>query len=178
MISFDLECDGSGGLVLIEKNKLDSLSQELGAILNIVVDVEGETELVADYPGEKWRDVWRRETARLKDLCQGGLMFVGLLEEGEYSAELNISDEVSAEDVLGVVNVSESPLLVVEAGELIQKVIYPQLPLDVLSEVELEHGNYGVGCKLSDADKIVVTLTSIDSLASGEAVVELSSRDV
>jgi hypothetical protein len=97
--------------------------------------------LALDYPDENWKDAWAKELDNLEDVCKDGLMFVGLLKDGEYSVDLDVTDKFSDGTLIGVVKVVGSPLLIVEAGELIQSIIYPQLSLDVVSEVNLSEGN-------------------------------------
>jgi hypothetical protein len=175
MISFDLECDGDGGIVLIEKDKVKTLSKELGATLNVVIDVEGQTELALDYPDENWKDAWAKELDNLEDVCKDGLMFVGLLKDGEYSVDLDVTDKFSDGTLIGVVKVVGSPLLIVEAGELIQSIIYPQLSLDVVSEVNLSEGEYGIACNMKE-DRLQIAISKVSSLGVVSNVVELSGR--
>ena len=176
MNNFNLECDGSGGIVLIEKDIVSTLSKELAAILNVVIDVNGQTELVFDYPGQEWRDVWSNELRNLNDSVKSGLMFVGLLDDGEYKVELELVNEPSTKECLGLVKVEKSPLLVVEAGELIQKVLYPQLELEIAYEYGLDKGNYRVYCTLQEEETIKLELLKDENYEAESNVVELSGR--
>jgi hypothetical protein len=176
MESFDLECDGYGGIVLIEKDKVKSLSKEIGAVLNVVIDVEGRSDLVSDYPGENWQDVWAKELDNLRSICKDGLMFVGLLKDGEYCVDIDVGEEgISVDALVGSIKVFDSHLLVVEAGELIQSIICPQLPLDVASELSMGEGEYGIACNVV-GDQVKIVMSKVSSFIVESNVIELSGR--
>lgn len=170
MINFDLECDGSGGIVFVDKDRISTLSKEFGSILNIVVDVDGETGLVFDYPDDDWVDVWSLELDKLNKLCIDGLMFIGLLKDGEYTVALDVTTEPAQNTLEGFVTVDGTSLVIVEAGELIQSVIYPELPLEIVAELDLDKGNYSVVCNMVSDDGIEVLISQTENKTNSKNV--------
>lgn len=171
-----LVCDGSGGIVFIEKNVLNNLSKEFATALNVVIDVEGRTELVADYSDANWSDVWQQEFNKLCSLCSDGLAFIGLLEDGDYSVNVDLKNTLN--NCVGGIRINESSLVVIEAGELVQKILYPQLQVDFVGQIDLSPGTYNIGCDLKNYkdNKLKFSITQLPTLGTQLAVVDLAKR--
>ena len=158
MIDFKLECDGDGGITLIDSDNLKNLNNEIGTLLTIAIDVMGETELSMDYPNEEWSDVWLREVNNLQRICNNGLMFTGLLEDNEYNVGIDLKSKPISKG--GLLEVTGNTIIAVETGELIQKILYPKLSLEILMELEAAPGKYIVQHDIS-GDNLKLNLTSI-----------------
>jgi hypothetical protein len=90
-VRFSYTCDGIDGLILIDEKNLDKFDDILLGELDILLDRYGKSELVYDFPGEKWEDVWKRETRKIVEFCNSGKMIIFLTPEGEENCELVIS---------------------------------------------------------------------------------------
>lgn len=178
MINFELECDGDGGVTLIDSSKLERLTKETAALLTIVIDVLGETELTMDYPNEEWPVVWSRELKKLQEICSSGLMFTGLLKDDEYKVSVVFdSNSQVASASSGFIEVTGNKIIAVETGELIQNLIYPKLSLDILKELDVAPGKYLVHHNI-DSDNLRLNLTSVhdDEVKTMNNVIDLSDR--
>ena len=61
-MKFDYLCDNlPDGIVLIDEAYLDELNEDMLYSFDIMLDREGRTELVYDFPGEDWITVWREK---------------------------------------------------------------------------------------------------------------------
>ena len=178
MINFELECDGDGGITLIDPSKLERLTKETAALLTIVIDVMGETELTMDYPNEEWSVVWNRELKKLQEICSGGLMFTGLLKDDEYkvSVVFDLNSQVAGSSS-GFIEVTGNKIIAVETGELIQNLLYPKLSLDILMEQDVTPGKYLVHHNLG-GDNLRLNLTSVheDEVKTMNNAIDLSGR--
>ena len=175
MLSVDFECCGGGGIAFVERDKVAKISEELGNLLNVVVDVDGETALPYDYPGEEWQDVWERELGMANKLCENGLMFVGLLPEADYHLDLSLGKIEAEEMETGLIEVTGSPILIVEAGELIQKIGNPGIDMEIIGEIAVEPGIYSIQCSQDhlEEDRLIVGISPAAGMTQVENVVEL-----
>lgn len=139
---FTLECDECDGLVLIDESNLDKLNQELLYELDILLDFFGKTELIYDFPDEKWETVRERETKRFRDLCNSGEMVIWLLDCMETEFEVQIIREIP--EPYKWLNVPSGKLIAVTAGELIQFISYPELEMEKIFEIDVKPGWYAV----------------------------------
>lgn len=162
MNNFKLTCDGDGGITIIDKARLNGIDKEVGALLNVVVDVHGETELSADYPEENWDVVWFREKEKLEAICIKGLMFTGLLEDGEYEINIQINKNDFSGNSVGAIEITGDKILFVETGELIQKILYPKLQLDELFSLKVASGIYAVYCEAVYAGNRVLSINLVN----------------
>ncbi|MCF6204976.1 MAG: hypothetical protein L3J59_15125 [Methylococcaceae bacterium] len=178
MINFELECDGDGGITLIDPRKLEKLTKETAALLTIVIDVLGKTELTMDYPNKEWSVVRSRELKKLQEICSNGLMFTGLLKDGEYNVSVTFdSNSQVASTSSGFIEVTENKIIAVETGELIQNLIYPKLSLDILMDLDITSGKYLVNNNI-DGDNLRLNLTSVhkDEVKTMNNAIDLSDR--
>lgn len=141
-MKFIVECDGFDGLVLMDQSYLGELDSELLYSMDILLDREGESELIFDFPQENWENVRERESKAIKNFCNSGKMVVHLLSDGDYQCEFKVKDEVCGS--LKWLNLPTGNLLAVTAGELIQCVAYPDLVMEKVFELQLEKGWYAV----------------------------------
>lgn len=143
-MKFDYICDGlPDGLVLIDEAYFDEFDEEMLYSLDIMLDTKGRTELIYDFPGEEWRIVWERESLLIKDFCDSGKMFIYLCDKDMENCEIELLD--SCEGVH--INVPSGRLVLVNAGEMIQCLLYPELEMEKLLEINVEPGSYNVECE-------------------------------
>lgn len=156
-MKFDYECDNPDGLVIIDEAYLDELSNsELLYALDILLDKKGETELIYDFPGENWSEVWERETQQLRDFCNQGKMIIYLLEDDIKGCEV-VEEENQSTSML---NASSGNIMIVSAGEIIQCLAYPDVEIEKVLEVNLNPGKYLFKC--DDMKRILYCKTDID----------------
>jgi hypothetical protein len=178
MIDFELECDGDGGITLIDSDNLKNLNNEIGTLLTIAIDVMGETELSMDYPNEEWSGVWLREVNNLQKICNNGLMFTGLLEDNEYNVGVDFDLKSRPISKGGLLEITGNTIIAVETGELIQKILYPKLSLEILMELEATSGKYKVQHDIS-SNNLKLNLTPIQDGEIGivNNVVDICKRN-
>lgn len=140
IIKFALNVRGDG-FVLIDISSLSGLTDDMLYELDILLDVSGTSELICDFPGEKWSEVWVRETKSIRAFCESGKMLLWLMEdfrdkecEMEYDAGLDKSSKW--------LHVPTGKLLAVTASELIQCLAYPGLEMEKVFELTLPKGWY------------------------------------
>ena len=138
-MKFSYECDGMDALILIDKNYLNELNDELLGELDILLDRYGKSELVYDFPNERWEDVWKRETKEIVEFCNSGKMVIFLHYEDEENCEINLSNVQN--DSKTYIDIKSGKLLLVNASELIQCLAYPDLEMETLLEID----NLGIG---------------------------------
>lgn len=132
--------DGIDGLVLTDREYLRELNNRLLYELDILLDRYGESELACDFPGEKWEDVWKRETREIVEFCNSGKMIVFLTFEEEEDCELVVSALQSRPK--SFINLSSGKMIVLNASELIQCLSYPSLEMEIILDISLEPGTY------------------------------------
>lgn len=140
---FRYECDGMDGLILIDENYLDEIDDVLLNKLDILLDRNGKSELVYDFPNEKWEDVWKRETKEVFDFCNLGKMVIFLHCEDEDNCEITFSD--IEHESKTCIDIKSGKLILVNASELIQCLAYPDLEMETLLEIDnLDAGVYSI----------------------------------
>lgn len=140
---FSYACDGMDGLILIDKKYMDELDDQLLGELDILLDRYGKSELVYDFPNEKWEDVWRRETKEIVEFCNSGKMVIFLHYEDEEDCEINFSDLQNGSKT--IIEIKSGKLIIVNASELIQCLAYPDLEMETLLEIDnLDVGTYSI----------------------------------
>lgn len=143
-MTFDYICDDlPDGLVLIDEAFFEELNEELLCSLDVLLDYEGRTELVYDFPEEDWKKVWERETIPIKEFCDTGRMLVYLCDRDMENCEIELCDSCNGT----VIMVPSGKLVLVNAGELIQCLMYPELEMEKILEINIEPGNYNVECE-------------------------------
>lgn len=143
-MKFDYICDNMpDGLVLMDENYFEELDEDLLYSLDILLDREGRTELTYDFEGEDWTTVWERESVLIKDFCNTGKMFVLLGDKDTENCEIEFVDNCNGVSI----SVPSGKLVLVNAGELIQCLLYPDLEMEKILELHVEVGNYSVECE-------------------------------
>lgn len=119
-------------LILIDPAFLPELSDQILYELDILLDPQGKTELVYDFPEEKWEIVWKRETKEIRKFCEEGKMVIFFLDED--------GREVDILGISKVIEVQSGRVILVEADELISCLAYPELEMEVIWETKVEEG--------------------------------------
>ena len=83
MKKFVVEFDCQDGLILLDSSKVRSISEEILNSLNIMLDRDGKTELIYDFPSESWQVVWERESTIFQQFCNAGNAVLFLLPGGD-----------------------------------------------------------------------------------------------
>lgn len=139
-MKFKFECDKRDGLVLIDEKYLSELNNELLYAFDILLDRYGKTELVYDFPKEKWDTVRERETFELRKFCNSGKMIIFLTDNGVTDCEISICKEINKPQKY--LNILSGKLLLVNASEMIQCLAYPELDMEKIVELNVEKGLY------------------------------------
>lgn len=147
-MKFELVCEEMDGLVLIDKSYLKDLDSLMLYAMDILLDSLGNSELVYDFPNEKWETVRLRETKPIHEFCNSGKMIVWLLNDVEQECEIKYEKEIS--NAVKWLHVPTGRLLAVSASELIQCLSYPELDMNTIFELEVDAGWYAISNKHID----------------------------
>ncbi len=140
-MKFTYECDGMDGLILVDKKYLDEINETILYELDIFLDRYGKSELVYDFPDEKWEDVRKRETKDLIEFCNSGKMVIFLHYSDEENCEIKFSELKSNSRT--AIDLKSGKLLLVNASELIQCLTYPDLEMETILEIDnIDSGFY------------------------------------
>lgn len=90
-------CDicGCGGLLISSKQWFDNLSEELDYSLSIVIDVDGKTDQIFDFPDQSWNNVWTLEANKWLSLTNSGILALILFGEGTYNISFYLNNDLS-----------------------------------------------------------------------------------
>lgn len=141
-MKFNYEHDDPDGLVLIDEYYYNEFNSDILYSFEIYLDYKGRTELIFDFPGEKWEVVRARESAAFKDFCNSGKMIVLLANKSIENCEIDFMDGECDADMF--LNVPSGKLVLVNANELIQCIAYPELEMEKILEINVEKGTYAV----------------------------------
>ncbi len=141
-MNFMLECSVLDGLVFIDESYLAELNDDLLYEMDILLDYNGTSELICDFPDEAWDIVRPRETKEIREFCAYGKMIIWILDSVEKECELIKSDEIV--DSLKWLHLPTGKLLAVTASELIQCLLYPELEMEKVFELSVEEGWYAI----------------------------------
>ena len=142
-MKYTFECDKMDGLVLIDEYYLDKFNEEVLYSFDIFLDRYGESELVYDFPDEKWEDVYKRESKKFLEFCNSGKMIVFLVDKNKYNCDIQFSRELFETNTF--LDIKSGKLILVNAGELIQCASYPDLEMEKVLEIDdVEVGTYAV----------------------------------
>ena len=75
-MNFMLECSVLDGLVFIDEGYLAELNDDLLYEMDILLDYNGTSELICDFPDESWDIVRPRETKEIREFCAYGKMII------------------------------------------------------------------------------------------------------
>lgn len=141
---FDYICDNMpDGLVLMDEEYFDELDEDMLYSFEILLDQQGETELTYDFAGEDWLTVRERESKLINDFCNAGKMFVALGDKDIENCQIEFVDHCEGT----CISAPSGKLVMVNAGELIQCLLYPDLEMGKVLELNVDVGNYSVECK-------------------------------
>jgi len=141
---FDYICDNMpDGLVLMDEEYFDELDEDMLYSFEILLDQQGETELTYDFAGEDWLTVRERESKLINDFCNAGKMFVALGDKDIENCQIEFVDHCEGT----CISAPSGKLVMVNAGELIQCLLYPDLEMEKVLELNVDVGNYSVECK-------------------------------
>lgn len=142
-MEYIFKCDDMDGLVLIDEYYLDKFNEEILYSFDIFLDPYGKSELVYDFPDEEWKNVYNRESKKFLEFCNSGKMIVFLVDKNEYNGDIQFSSELFATNTF--LDIKSGKLILVNAGELIQCVSYPDLEMEKVLEIDnVEVGTYAV----------------------------------
>ena len=168
MMKFNYEHDEPDGLVLIDAYYFNEFNSDILYSFDIFLDSKGRTELIYDFPNEKWEVVRARESAILKEFCNSGKMIVFLSNENIENCEIDFKDGKCDADMF--LNIPSGKLVLVNAGELIQCMAYPKLEMEKILELDVEKGTYAV---TNDGIKKINFYKSIPKKSIFNNIVEL-----
>ncbi len=131
------------GLVLMDEVYFEELNEDMLYSFEIFLDRAGETELIYDFEGEDWITVWERESKLIKDFCNAGKMLVLLGDKNIENCEIKVVDNCDGT----CISIPSGKLALVNAGELIQCLLYPDLTMEKVLEINVDAGNYSVECE-------------------------------
>lgn len=128
-------------LAIIDPAVFSEMDEEFLYAFDIFLDKDGESELVFDFPGEEWNEVWNRETRCVRDFIEAHKMVLWRIQEGDYKGELvEVNQELTVPQELEVIGDS---VLVLSASELIQCLLYPDVDMvdmEIFAEIPFEKG--------------------------------------
>lgn len=139
-MNIEYEISFIDALVIIDPERFQEIDEEFLYAFDIFLDIDGESELVYDFPGEDWNEVWNRETSCVRDFIANNKMIVWKIQKGDYTANLN---KVNYHLVDGAkLEIINDNAIIVSASELIQGLLYPELNMEIIAEIPLEKGTY------------------------------------
>lgn len=141
-MKFNYIHDDPDGLVLIDEYYYNELNSDILYSFEIFLDYKGCTELICDFPDEKWEVVRARESTTFKDFCNSGKMIVLLANKSTENCEIDFMDGECDADMF--LDVPSGKLVLVSASELIQCISYPELEMEKILEINVEKGIYAV----------------------------------
>ncbi len=142
MMKFDYRHDDPDGLVLIDEYYFNKFNDDILYSFDIFLDSKGRTELIYDFPNEKWEVVRARESVAFKDFCNFGKMIVFLANKSIENCEIDFIDGKCDADMF--LNIPSGKLVLVNASELIQCISYPELEMEKILEINVDKGVYAV----------------------------------
>ena len=153
-MKFNFECEDLDGLVIMDKAYIDELDNETLYDFDICLDRKGKSELIYDFPNEKWEDVYSRAFHSIERFCADGKMILFLLHENSYDCNIDIVNESFVTD--SFLDIKSGNVLVVSAGELIQCAAYKELDMETILELSnIKKGKYAI--KKNDISNIVLS---------------------
>lgn len=141
-MKFQLNCERMDGFVLLDTSFLKEFDDSMLYAMDILLDVQGTSELIFDFPDEEWSSVRPRETEIIKNFCNSGKMVLWLIDEINVECEFNNTDVLSAPSKW--LHLPTGKLLAVTANELIQCLAYPELEMEIIFELDLPKGWYAL----------------------------------
>lgn len=141
-MKFNYEHSDPDGLALIDEYYFNEFNDDILYSFEVFLDSKGRTELIFDFPDEKWEVVRARESVAIKDFCNSGKMIVLLANKSIENCEIDFMDGECDADMF--LNVPSGKLVLVSASELIQCISYPKLEMEKILEINVEKGTYAV----------------------------------
>ena len=119
--------------------------------MEILIDIVGKTELIYDFPNEKWNIVRDRETNNIREFCNNREMIIWLLDSIDKECEVWFVNEI--QEPSKWLNICSGKLLAVTASS------YPELEMEKVFEINLEKGWYSIS--KGSIDKITLALHKV-----------------
>lgn len=141
-MKFNYEHSDPDGLALIDEYYFNEFNDDILYSFEVFLDSKGRTELIFDFPDEKWEVVRARESVAIKDFCNSGKMIVLLANKSIENCEIDFMDGECDADMF--LDVPSGKLVLVSASELIQCISYPKLEMEKILEINVEKGTYAV----------------------------------
>ncbi|MDE7182231.1 MAG: hypothetical protein K2O41_04260 [Clostridia bacterium] len=141
-MKFKFECDDLDGLVLIDKSYLSELNDDMIYALDVLLDSQGQSELIYDFPNEEWSTVRARETKHLREFCNSGKMLIWLSNDVDKVCKFEEEKEISVPSKW--LHLPSGKLLAITAGELIECWPYLELQMEQIFELDIEQGWYAI----------------------------------
>lgn len=144
---FNFKTNEPDGLVLIDRQFFPEFSDALLYSFDIYLDVNGETELIYDFD-EEWETVRERESALIQDFINSGKLVVILSDKNAENCEILMEEKKVVSDK--ILKVPSGKLILINASELIQALLYPESEVDEIIEMdkiidfEVKKGVYSV----------------------------------
>jgi len=114
-----IECELGGGLMVADREWFSTVKEELGYKLSIALDIEGRTEIIKDFHGRNWREVWRKECKKVVDKCNAKEMALLILHEGAFFVNIeSIPCAIQGRDAIQYsikISVKSEQIAIVEA---------------------------------------------------------------
>ena len=120
--NFSFDCDMGGGLIISSKQWFDDLSEQLAYSLMVVLDIDGNSELIYDFLGQSWNDVWLLEANKWLSLANSGIAASIILREGTYNVTMNLDIHSSNIDKLSHfsnLKVEDNEIYIAEADDFL-----------------------------------------------------------
>lgn len=146
MTKFKFNCDFEDGLMLIDQEHLKLLEFEHLDSLNITLDIEGKTTLIYDFPGEKWSEVWNRESTSIRNFANEGKAILIFAEPDEYEVQVNILENSSDDKTGHFIEFPSGKLILVSLSEVVQCLLN-KMNLEFLFETYIVPGWYKLSLK-------------------------------
>ena len=181
--TLEFNSEMGGGIVLIEPEAIAALGDDTLYWMNIAVDPTGSTDIVCDYAGQDWQQVWAEQTYPLVQMARRGQMSLAVTNNASYKVQVVIGEEYARIDALLIgkqaLQVSHGRIAIVEAGGLLETKFSDEEPQGYAS-FELANGLYIVtffrqsdsGSSKLNMAEVVVQIASTSSPLSLDALAD------
>ena len=141
-MQFMWDGDDLDALVLFDRATIEELTEEHLYSFDILLDPNGKTELIYDFPEEDWKEVYERETGPVKQFCNDGKMVIWLM--GNQAIKCSFQPENDNLKTNSFIYSRTGDLVVAKASEIIQASLYPNLEMEILANYKGACGWYAV----------------------------------
>ncbi len=142
-MKFKFECEEMDGMIIIDKNIIDEIKEELLYSLDICLDKQGKSELVFDFPDKNWKNVYTEALKFVHECADTGKFILILANEDTYEGDINFVNDNLESDLY--IEIISGDLIMVNASEFIQCVAYKGLEMETVLDIEkVEKGIYNL----------------------------------